>query len=288
MDYRFKQNVQVVSFPKGFEEEDRGLKGCCDCKELVLAHPTESDSWKNDCTGVYGKIAQGEGDSVTFTMEDANGNVVTNEGTTADFPNDPQAVGFIYDWQKVLLRHGIGCYTIKVNYTIAGITGGYTWGVYELKQYSIYNARGTVRIKSKFNTYWQTLQIDFTNSNFVDGVRFNGFFGKRQPKTEINNLIGKSRRVEKATRENLNEYTLESDPLSICITRQLIDFHLLNEDECFISDHNQSNHDYLLLDKPVVVTNTAEIEYKEGNRWANITATFGDRALLDKNYYRQN
>lgn len=287
MDYRLKQNAKVVSFPKGFEEESRGLKGCCDCKELVLAHPTETEGWKNDSTGVYVKKSEAT-DLVLITMEDENGNVVSNEGIVAIFPNDNLAFGFIYNWKEVLNAHGIGCYTIKVNFTIAGITGGYDWGLYELRQYSIYNARGTVRIKSGFNTFWQTLQIDFTNSNFIDCVRFNGFFGKRQPKTEINNLVDKGRKVIKATRENLNEYSLETDPISICISRQLLDFHLLNEDECFITDHNQSNHDYLLLDKSVVVTESSEIEYKEGNRLASIKCTFGDRALLDKNYYRQN
>jgi hypothetical protein len=287
MDYRLKQDVRVVSFPKGFEEEDRGLKGCCNCKELVLADPTATESWKNDCTGVYAKKSE-EGDLITITMEDKDGNVVANKGTVASFPNDTDAVGFIYNWQDILNSFGIGCYTIKVNYTIAGITGGYTWGIYELKQYSIASARGTVRIKSEFNTYYQKLQIDFTNSNFTDSIRFNGFFGDTQPNTEINNLISKGRRIEKATRENLNEYSLGSDPLDICITRQITGFHLLNEDECFITDHNQSNHDYLLLDHPVSLSGTPEYEYIKGSRLAYVTATFGDRTLNDKNYYRQN
>lgn len=287
MDYRFKNNALIVRFPKGFEEENRGLKDCCRCKQLVLAHPTETESWKNDCKGVYVKKNEIT-DLVTITMEDSTGNVVSNEGEQAVFPNDNLAFGFIYDWQSVLNTHGIGCYTIKINFTIAGITGGFTWGTYDLRQYSIESARDTVRVKSKFNSYWQKLQIDFTNSNFVDSVRFNGLFGKRQPKTQIENLVDIGRKIVKPTRENLNEYTLETDPLSICITRQLIDFHLLNEDECFITDHNRTNHDYLLLDKPVAVIESPEIDYIDGSRLAQITATFGDRNLLDKNYYRQN
>jgi hypothetical protein len=287
MDYRFKRAVRVISFPKGFEEEDRGLKTCCDCKQLVLAHPSDPESWKNDLTGIYVKKSE-PGDIVNFTMEDADGNIVSNQGEAAIFPNDTLAVGFIYDWQQVLNTHGNGCYTIKVAFTIAGIVGGYTWGLYDLRQYSISSAKGTVRIRSKFNSFWQKLQIDFTNSNFTDSVRFNGFFGNRQPKTEINNLIGKNRTIEKATRENLNEYKMESDPISICITRQLIDFHLLNEDDCFLTDHNSSNHDYLLLDTPVSVSESSEVDYKKGSRLANVKATFGDRQLFDKNYYRQN
>lgn len=286
MDYRFKHTVNVIKFPTGFAEEDRGLKGCCDCKQLVLAHPTETETWKNDLTGAYVKTAD-PADSVTFTMEDSTGAVITNFGTTAVFPNDTLAKGFIYDWQQILNSEGVGCFTINVNFTISGIVGGYEFGMYDLKQFSVTTARGTARIRSKFNTYYQKDLVDFTNSNFEDTVRFNGFFGNRQPKTEINNLIGVSRKIEKATRENLNEYTLQTDPVSICISRQLVDFHFLNEDECFISDHNQSNHDYLLLDKPVSFKNSSEIDYKPGSRVASIEAVFGDRALLDKNYYRQ-
>ena len=220
-------------------------------------------------------------------MEDSNGNVIPNLGEVAVFPNDPMAVGFIYDWRQILAAHGPGCYLIKINFTIAGITGGYTHGSYDLRHFTVANAMGTVRIRSKFNTFYQKLSTDFTNSNFTDCVRFNGFFGDRQPKTQFRNIIGKNRRKAKATRENLNEYKLRTDPLHICITRQLVDFHLLNEDECYLSDHNYHNHDYLLLDKPVIPIESAEFDPIYKSRLSKLEATFGDRDLLDKNYYRQ-
>lgn len=286
MDYRFKNSVKVVRFPKGFEEESRGLKGCCNCKQLVLAHPSEVDTWKNDLTGVYVKLSD-PSDSVTFSMEKADGTVITNLGTVGVFPNDTLAAGFIYEWKQILNTHGAGCYTVKANFTIAGISGGYTVGTYDLKPYSIDTAKRTVRLRAKFNSYYQKLEIDFTNSNFTNTVRFYGFFGEEQPKTEINNLIGKSRVVNKATRENVNEFTLATDPLDICITRQIKTI-LLNEDELFISDHNPDNHDYLLFDKPVSLTEGAEFEYIKKSRLAKVSATFGDKALTDKNYYNQN
>jgi len=285
MDYRVKENYKVITFPKGFEEEDRGVKGCCTCKELVLAHPSDSETFKNDCTGVYLKRSD-PGDLVAITMEDANGATITNLGTAAIFPNDSDTVGFIYDWQQILNANGIGCYTIKVNFTIAGVTSGYTHGIYELRQFSTESSKGTVRIKSAFNTFYQKLLVDFTDSNFVDCVRFNGYFGDRQPKTEINNIVSKNRRVEKSTRENVNNYFLKTDPLDICITRQLVDFHFLNEDDCFVSDYNYHNHDYLIQDKSVELIDSSELEYFRGNRLAKLEATFGDRNLLDKNFYK--
>ena len=100
-------------------------------------------------------------------------------------------------------------------------------------------------------------------------------------------MITKGRKVEKVTRENLNEYELRTDPIEVVITRRLIDFHFLNEDLLLITDHNTSNHDYLLFDKKVVLEESPEIEYIERSRWAKMIVKFGDRKKLDKSYYNE-
>lgn len=285
MNNRYKECVKVIKLPSGFEEEDRGLKGCCKAC-LVLAHPTENDRYKNDLLGIYVKTSD-VSDTVTISITDCEGVVLTNLGTVGVFPNDTLAVGFIYDWQQYLNTYGVGKYIVNVAYTVSGVTGSFTWGMYELKQYTIANASGTSRIYSKFNSYYQPQSIDFTDSNFEDTVRFNGFFGNRKPKTDIVNYITKGRKVEKATRENLNTYELRTDPLTICVTRRIIDFHLLNEDGCYISDHNQFNHDYLLFDKPVALEESAEVDYLDLDRGAKITVTFGDRVKNQKSFYNK-
>jgi len=285
MDYRYKNCVNVITLPSGFEEEDRGLKGCCiPC--LVLASTSESDSWKNDVLGVHVKLSQ-ISDSVTFIMEDCDGTILTNFGDIGVYPNDNLARGFIYDWKQVLQTYGAGKYKVRVEYNVSGITGGFIWGIYELKNYSIENAKGSVRIWSEFDSYLQTLNIDFTNSNHKDSIRFNGFFGNREPKTDIVNLITKGRKVEKATRENLNTYTLTSDPVSICVTRRVLDFHLLSEDKCLITDHNKYNHDYLIQDKPVVLEESPDVEYLTFDRKATLIVKFGDRVKNQKSFYNK-
>ena len=288
MDYRIKKNYPIIELPKGYEEEKRvKCTPCSTCNQLVLASETGSNSWENDVKGVYIKKGLAT-DIVNFTMEDCDGNVLTNLGQSVTFPHDNLAVGFIYEWQQILSTYGSKCYTIKANFNIAGVTGDYTIGKYDLKSYSIESARRTVRVFSEFNSYYLKDKIDFTDSNFKDSVRFGGYFGNRQPKTEINNLINKGRKVEKVTRENLNVYELRTYPLNICITRQLLDFHFLNEDKILISDHNSTNHDYLLFDKDVVLENSADVNYRDGSRLADITATFGDREKLSKSFYNKN
>ena len=70
------------------------------------------------------------------------------------------------------------------------------------------------------------------------------------------------------------------------MSKQLIDFHLLNEDVLKISDHNRFNHDFQIFDKEVSLADEAKIEYIKGDRRAEISVTFGDRKLQDKSYYR--
>lgn len=286
MNYRNKICFDVITFPNGFEEENRlGCKELCCVPIKKLASETDNDNWKNDVTGIAIKKSD-VADLVAFKVFKCGNPVqLPNLGEVGLYPQDNLVFGFIFNWQEYLNTFGAGVYTISVDFTISGVTGGYDYGQYDLKPYSIPNARGTVRVWSEPNSYSQKELIDYTNSNHKDSIRFNGFFGNRTPNTEINNLITKGRKVEKVTRENLNQYTLRTDPIEIQVSRRLFDFHFLNEDRLLISDHNESNHDYLLFDIPVVVDESPEIEYIERSRLAWITATFGDRKKLDKTYY---
>jgi len=283
MNYRNKICYDIIRFPIGFDEEDRGLEVCC--LPLLKLASTLTDGYKNDITGVAIKKS-GASDLVEFKIYKCGDAVaLPNLGDIGTYPQDDLVVGFIYDWRQYLSAYGPGLYTISIEFNISGIVGGYDYGQYDLKAYSIATAKGTVRVWSEPNSYYQKELIDYTNSNHKDSIRFNGFFGNRTPNTEINNLITRGRTVEKVTRENLNQYTLKSDVIDIRITRRLLDFHFLNEDKLLLSDHNESNHDYLLFDVPVSVEETPEIEYIERSRLAWLTATFGDRRKLSKSYY---
>jgi hypothetical protein len=288
MNYRHKTCFDIITFPEGFDEENRlGCKEMCCVPLLKFASETESENWKNDWTNVTIKKST-LADIVEFTiLKCGDPNPLDLLGEMCTYPQDDLAFGFNFEWLQYLSTYGAGKYTISVSFTISGVVGGYDYGQYQLKDYSIYNAKNSVRVWSEPSTFSEKENIDYTNSNVKDCIRFNGFFGNRQPKTEINNLITKGRKVEKVTRENLNEYTLRTDPVEVAITRRLIDFHFLNEDILLITDHNSSNHDYHYFDKKVVLEETAEVEYIDRSRWAKITATFGDRKKLDKSYYNE-
>jgi len=284
MNYRFKEDLQVIRFPQGLIDEDRGLKACCPVL-LVLASTTDSENWKNDVEQVTVKKSA-PSDIVNFVVTKCGSSVpLSNLGDQGIYPQDTTAFGFVFDWKQYLITYGVGKYTISVEFTISGVTGGYQHGQYDLQEYSIMSAANTVRVWSEPSTYSERELIDYTGSNIRSSIRFLGFFGDRQPKTVINNLVSKGRVVEKVTRENLNEYTLKTNLIDNVVMRALLNYHFINEDVLLITDHNATNPDYHLFDLPVVLEGSPEPEYLQASRTAKLTATFGDRKKLDKSYY---
>jgi len=282
MDYRFKHTVPVIYFPEGDEEEDRGFEECC-CVFQVLASTTDPDPAINDVRGVYTKKAD-ISDVVSFEMTKVGTGVIANYGDVGVFPNEPLGVGFIYDWRQVLDNEGPGRYQISISYTIAGVTGSAFKGCYDLQAFTQDRAEGTVRLLSYFNSYFLLDAFDFTGSNFNDSIRFPGFFGTRKPGTVLNQLIDVGRKDSKATRENLNEYAVVTDPIQSCISKRILDFFFLNEDRTYISDHNNHNHVYY-TELPVVPAGTPEPDYPKMSRLASFTLPYGDKDKLSKSMY---
>jgi len=284
MDYRKKEDFSIIRIPESFTPEDRGKRECC-CSFDVIADLTSTDSWHNDITGVFAKKAK-QSDSITWTITKCGTvGALTNLGTAGVYPNEPLGVGFMFDWKQYLSTYGVGEYTISIAYTIAGVTRGFAIGKYELNHYNIGRLDGTIRIKSEFNSYSLSENFDFTNSNHVDTIRTQGMFGLRKPGTVIANHVDINRKVLKSTRENLNKYDLFCEPVKECSSIRLLDFHFLNEDRCYLTDHNAGNHSYRYLDIPVYIESVEEPEYHGQSRLATIKATFGDRKKDQKSYY---
>lgn len=283
MDYRKKEDFHVIKLPKPLINEDRGLIECC-CNYEVFADESSNDTWKNDITGR--KIQRfKDTDIVTFKIKKCGvSGYLTNYGTDAIFPNEPLAVGFMFDWKQYLLNYGCGMYTIEVEFTISGVTGGYTIGNFQLFNYNTQILDGTVRIRSHYSSYSLEEQFDYTGSNFVDTIRFGGMFGLMQPNSEVNNLVDKGRKVLKTSREFVKSYELKSNPLGNCFTDLILN-HLLNEDDCFISDHNSMNHSYQYLDFPVSLNQLSNFDYPGSGRKIVINGNFGDRTKITKSLY---
>lgn len=278
---RIFRAYDVIKLPEIFVEQDRGLKDCC-CKYMVLASE-DTESWKNDVTSAWVKLS-GLGDTHEFTLL-KNGQPTTYVCPDYTFINEPNAYYTTVEWRDVLESDGIGCYELIVNFEISGVTGQFTWGKYDLKPYSISNALKTARIKAIFNGYHESDGIDFTASNVVSTHRFFGYIGNRQPNTEIDNIIYDNREMKRVIRENLNDYEIITEPSDECIIRPMVELYLLSENQLFISDYNAHNHSYRYFDVPVIVSESANIEYKDLSRKAVLTCKVSDKFKNKRTWY---
>lgn len=282
MEDRHQRKYDSIKLPESFIEPDRGFKICCDCPMKVLAGGSET--WENDVTSAWIKLSSA-GDAAAFVLK-KDGIIASYIPQVNEFPNEPNAYYCTIQWADVLSSDGIGCYSLEIDYNISGIQGSIFWGQYNLMPYSIENALETARIRVKYNLRQEIEGINFTGANVEDCIRFNGFIGDRQPNMEIDNLIYQNRVVKSVVRENLDQYTISTDPLQECFIRPLTDLFLLSENEMWISDYNAHNHSYRINDIPVIVEESPEIDYLD--RWqrrAVLTCVVGLRKKNRRTYY---
>jgi hypothetical protein len=278
---RTYKEFKSVKLPEQYTEQQRGDISCC-CEYMVLAG-NGTESWKNDVTSAWIKLSDAN-DSVQFVLE-KDGQPISFIPTPMSFVNEPNAWFTTINWIDVLNSDGEGCYTLSIVYDISGISGVLVWGMYKLKQYTIENALKTARIRVKFNGKQQIDGIDFTASNVESSMRFFGFIGKRQPNTEIDNIIYSDRQMKRVIRENLNQYEITTDPSGECIIKPLVDLFLLSENEMWISDYNAHNHSYRYLDTPVIVEESSKIDYKDFSRLAVLTCIVSDKFKNQRTFY---
>ncbi len=282
LQQRILKEYQTIKLPEIFEEEDRGFVRCC-IPELVLASFGDLDTWKNDVTSAWIKLSDAI-DIVTFQLwKDGQ---YLELLTAAEFTNEDNAYYTTVFWRDVLLTHGAGCYEIKIAFDISGIASIFTWGQYNLKPYTIENALKTARVRVILNSCQEIEGIDFTNSAVETSLRFYGMIGQRQPNTEIDNIIYQNREVQSVIRENLNKYTITTDPSKEEIITKLTDLYLLSENELYISDYNAHNHTYKLNDLPAIVEESPEINYYDYARDAVLTCLVGDKRKDKRTYYK--
>lgn len=270
--FRFikKRNREIIP------PEEYPTKECC-YPMLVLAKVNEKETWKNDVTSAWWKVNDELLDDVTFALYKKGDVLASYQPSTNRFVNDSTTFGATINWQDVLALDGTGCYYIKVEYIIDGQTGNSVWGEYNLQEYSIDNARGTIRTKVSLNQYYSIENINFKGMNLIDCLRINGFFGNMTPNFKIDNLIYENRKFENVQRERIATYTMSTDPLMYRYTDMLINVHLLAENQIWLSDYNSFNHSWFLKDKELIVSNSPEIEYQEFSRLASVTCEFTDK-----------
>lgn len=280
LEERTEKFYNAITLPVTIEEPERGDKSCC-CENIVFAG--SGKAYQDDVLSAWIKLSS-VSDTILFKLY-KNGLETNYTPTPVAFPNQQYAYYTTINWSNVLLSDGEGCYELKLEYEISGIQGILSWGNYKLMTFSDQRAIGTARVKAVFNGYQESEEIDFTGANVVSTHRFYGFIGKQQPNTEIDNVIYANREMKRVIRENLNDYEILTDPLQECQIKPLVELYLLSENELFVSDYNDFNYSYKFQDLPVILSESAKLEYYDQSRLAKLSCKVADKYKNKRTYY---
>jgi hypothetical protein len=209
----------AIPLPPPVFEPDGGLKRCA-TPFMALADPDTEDKYRNDITGVA-MIC----DTLTVELEKEDGTLVPAFGTTVSFPRQPNAKGFIIDWRQHLPN--VGCYKVKVSYSIASITGYYYLGAFQLQRYTDRAAIGTVQLYTSIEDTVEPIGINFIDSGFMDSIRFRGEVVNSQPNTVIENIIHTDLAERLVVRQAKYTHELITSPLPVCYLDRLRDWHIM-------------------------------------------------------------
>lgn len=272
--------LKTVDLPFIIQDQIGGQTDCCEVMK-VFASSTANESYKNNTTSAFIKSETG-----TLSFKLYKNDVLSEYQPEAlPFVSDPLAQYATIAWSDVLESDGEGCYEFKIEYEDEfDNVSVMTWGKYLLMEWSVENCAGLVQIDSMFNSNQEIQNINFTNSFVTDTLNVPGMFGKRDPKTQVDNNTYGNRISVKVVRENLNQYTLTTDPITAFFSRKLTDLHLLSENECRITDYNSFNHDNY-VNFPVIVDEVQSPEYYDYSPKAKFSALFSDKTKNQRSFY---
>lgn len=274
--------AQGVKIPKQ-ADIDRDFD-CCFFEQKVLASSSSADAHKNDYTGFYYK-SQTNSDTVSFkliklldnsetTLSNSYGELKTTAGVTT----------MRLDWKTVLTGAGLGAgaYQVKQEINVAGQTTEILSNTFRLYEYTDAIADKTVRFDAVINGKFENLGIDF--NNYQTSMRLPGFFGRANPQYTQDNIIHSDYTSRQVSISVQNEYSFQSNLLPSCITEELLYFVLL-ADDLKATDYNANNHDYNIIELPVVLSESSDPSYYVRTRKAKLNLTFADKI---KNILKRN
>lgn len=261
----------------------------CSYKLPVFASLTTDDYYKNDIKGIFRKKTILETDINFFLIDESLTEHALDDntyGTIYDFDTftyEPDLKAYQLRWRDVLSELGEGCYKIKTvitNRDESTIT--YYSCCYELMTYNCNDAHRTVRIESVQNGYFEELDLNFKGINWLDHLRFDGYFGYEKPKHEstVNIKVDNSKELNRMDLKSNFKLTSSLVP-SICVTHPLWNYHLMAS-ELYVSDYNLYNHRRDYISFPVFFEEVDDVTYFKMNTKATMSLSFSERVVAKR------
>ena len=213
----------------------------CEYINKVFADTQDGDEYKNDKSSFLMRKYV-PSDSIVITLEKDGLEVATiNNNDLGEFYNgftgQPDYIGFIADWRKIMLAYGVGIYQFKFDKTIIGANNIDYSIKYYLLPFTNQNADRTTRIEWTQNGSIRNSIFDLTGLNWYQQFRFNGKFWKETPTLEVDNYVNQDYEIEQIQDKLTFEYELNIDPIPKEIGEPIINDSLL-ANTVKITDYN--------------------------------------------------
>jgi hypothetical protein len=199
--------------------------GClcsCDLESILmgLGNPNDfSNEIENDDPSLV-QIRNSSADSIKFFIEKDGVEIeeMTNDawGTLRDYGtfNNPNARGYILNFGKVIanISGGEGIYRFRTEVTAVGQVFNIYTIKYEIHIYQDYLANGTTLFRWTQNGEIEN-GLDLRGENWGNSIRLPGKFGYNSPETIIDEYPLSDRRFDDITKQEVNIYKFECDPV---------------------------------------------------------------------------
>lgn len=164
-------------------------------------------------------------------------------GTWSNYSGQELQFGYQIQWENVFTNFGFGEYYIKTTLDILGQTIEKQSDIYYLLEFTPERADETVLIHTIQNGKIRRSPFDWTDINWHQWIRFNGYFGSPRPNFITEEYLTNDYQEEQIQDEIRDEYTLEIDQkLTGKLSYDFIYTRLL-ANQIFITDFNSCNAD---------------------------------------------
>lgn len=271
-------------------EPDRGFKECCYVNYAfgdLIGDTSVPDNIKNDIYGGHIFKREEVSDTITYTLIKNGGDVPfsTSHGEIFNFGDfsNPDISGIKVEWKKVLQAEGEGNYQLKAELNYSSGNSTVLSNTFVLKQWSWFLSNETVRFETTHNECYDLLDIDLTGINWSDHTRVRGFFGRRETTWEQTEWLDGFLNQRQTQIESIDNYTFKSGLLPKCISYRLLDWTFLSHD-IKVTDYNQNNHDYDLINFPIFPNKVNKPEYWRESRKGSFEFVFTRKKKNNRSY----
>lgn len=271
-----------VKIPTPGQDPEEIFKECC-YNHFIFADANSSEDFKNDYSSFYHQ-RQLSNETVDFVLIhlETGDEFDLNDGTFGSFyqfgyfPTNPNLKGYLIKWKKVLSEIGEGNFKIIKKQTIAGIIIETPSITFTLRQFSSSSANYTSRMDVVMNGSLIKSGVDFTGTGWKHSIRVPGFFGRREPQFEEDNIVNREYEKRQISMKQTNEFKFQTNLIPDCLTNEILDFMLFAND-IYFNDYNLNNHSYDYVKFGVKFASNDGTKYGVKTRKASLNLTFNDK-----------